>query len=231
MTPGLLKKYLAAAREAADHLVLKPDGLAFAPHPVVADTDRDKYCVNRIIAFYKRQRTDYADYFFAAWRHQHDGKALDAIAADEHLSAKYLATVWKTLTESKDDVGPIAALKLAFAALPADETEARAGCERMREMVVAIRRRLVPVVPNLTSPKMNDGSQSLVLWKDRKMAANRRRYAGGAKELPIGELLPAGLPNEAAAAVAVPAEPDAAEHWESTFTRIRFMCRKGRAFI
>src|SRR5688572_32655399 len=43
MSPALLKKYLQAARHVAEHLVLAPDGLAFAPHPVVADTDRDKY--------------------------------------------------------------------------------------------------------------------------------------------------------------------------------------------
>ena len=41
-----------AARLVADHLVLKPRGFAFAPHPVVADTDRDKYCVRRVIDFY-----------------------------------------------------------------------------------------------------------------------------------------------------------------------------------
>ena len=71
MSPALVKKYLAAARLVADHLVLKPDGFAFAPHPVVTDTDRDKYCVRRIIDFYKRQRIDYADYFLAAWRFRH----------------------------------------------------------------------------------------------------------------------------------------------------------------
>ena len=71
MSPALVKKYLEAARSVADHLVLTPDGLDFAPHPMLADTDRDKYCVKRIIDFYKRQKTDYADYFLAAWRHKH----------------------------------------------------------------------------------------------------------------------------------------------------------------
>src|SRR5688572_26832753 len=70
MSPALLKKYLQAARHVAEHLVLAPDGLAFAPHPVVADTDRDKYCVLRIVDFYRRQPTDYADYFMTAWRFQ-----------------------------------------------------------------------------------------------------------------------------------------------------------------
>src|SRR5258708_6863447 len=52
MSPELVNKYLAAARQVADHLVLKPDGFDFAPHSVVTDTDRDKYCVQRIIEFY-----------------------------------------------------------------------------------------------------------------------------------------------------------------------------------
>src|SRR5205807_5186811 len=55
MSPALVKKYLEAARRVADHVVLKPDGFSFADHPVVADTDRDKYCVRRIIDFYQRQ--------------------------------------------------------------------------------------------------------------------------------------------------------------------------------
>ena len=34
----------------------------------LTDTDRDKYCVRRILDFYERHQVDYADYFFAAWR-------------------------------------------------------------------------------------------------------------------------------------------------------------------
>ncbi len=45
MSPALLKKYLQAAREVANHLVLESEGLAFAPHPMLVETDRDKYCV------------------------------------------------------------------------------------------------------------------------------------------------------------------------------------------
>ena len=49
MSPFLVKKYMEAARLVSEHLVLRPKGLAFAPHPVISETDRDKYCVNRII--------------------------------------------------------------------------------------------------------------------------------------------------------------------------------------
>src|SRR5262249_7907095 len=62
MSPALLHKYLEAARRVAEHVVLKPDGFVFAPHPVVTETDRDKYAVKRLIDFYQRQPTNYADY-------------------------------------------------------------------------------------------------------------------------------------------------------------------------
>src|SRR5262245_64224213 len=58
MSPALLKKYLAAMRLVADHVVLKPEGFVFAPHPAVTETDRDKYCVHRVIDFYKRYAVD-----------------------------------------------------------------------------------------------------------------------------------------------------------------------------
>src|SRR3954465_6806982 len=54
MSPALLKKYLEGARRVADFAVLNMDGVRFAQHPAVADTDRDKYCVNQIMSFYKR---------------------------------------------------------------------------------------------------------------------------------------------------------------------------------
>ena len=68
MSPALLKKYLQAAHDVADHMVLTPDGIDFSPNPMLVDTDRDKYATHRIVDFYLRQPTDYADYFQAAWR-------------------------------------------------------------------------------------------------------------------------------------------------------------------
>jgi hypothetical protein len=57
MSPALLKKYLEASRDIADHMVLTPDGLAFSPHPMLAETDRQKYAIDRIVNFYDRQPT------------------------------------------------------------------------------------------------------------------------------------------------------------------------------
>ena len=52
MSPALMTKYLQAPREVANHLVFKPQGMAFAPCPMLVETDRDKYCVQQILDFY-----------------------------------------------------------------------------------------------------------------------------------------------------------------------------------
>jgi hypothetical protein len=186
MSPALVTKYLQAAREVADHLALTPDGFTFAPHPVIADTDRDKWAVFRIVDFYRRQPTDYADYFLAAWRYQHraalgsPASSLHDVAIASAVSPKYLALIWSTLTSPHEEVGPIAKLQSMWRVLPepnaASLDEVRGSCLEMREWITRVRDRIVPVVKNLNSPPIQSGSQTLVLWKNRQMAANRRRF-------------------------------------------------------
>jgi hypothetical protein len=224
MSPALLKKYLEAARKVADHLVLEPDGFDFAEFPMIADTDRDKYCVRRVMDFYHRQPTDLADYFQAAWRFRHradlgrPNATLAEVAAEAKVSAKYLSTVWDTLTGKAEDVGPIAALQAMWKELPDTNRPGtvRTECARMRDFVARLRHKLVPEVKNLTAPGIINGSQCFVLWKDRQMAANRRRYAGGALDI-----TDTGLPKDSAAARAmtVPTDKAAREKYETTFNR------------
>ncbi|MDB5351022.1 MAG: cytochrome [Planctomycetota bacterium] len=226
MSPALVKKYLEAAREIADHLVLKPDGIAFATHPMLADTDRDKYCVRNIIDFYKRQKADFADYFFAAWRFRHRDalgrpeSSLEAIASEAGLSPKYLAAIWAVVSDPPEKVGPIAALQAMWRELPAPDgatTEAaRAACERMRDVVADLRRQLTPEVKNLPAKGISNGSQPLVLWKNRQYAANRMRYAGGAAKIRTASLK---LGTAAETALAIPENPDDLKRFEATFDR------------
>jgi hypothetical protein len=185
MSPALLKKYLAAARLVADHVVLKPDGFDFAPHPVVTDTDRDKYCVHRIVDFYERHKVDYADYFLAAWRFQHRealGKptaSLRDFADEAGLSAKYLATIWSLLTESKPALGPLGDAQAQWRRLPADaqrEGEARRECECLRDLVAHMRQEFSPRVGRLSVKGISEGSQPLILWRNGQIAALHMRY-------------------------------------------------------
>ncbi len=187
MSPALVKKYLAATRLVAEHVILKPDGFVFAPHPVVTDTDRDKYCVQRIIAFYQRHQVDYADYFLAA--HSYRQRALlgrgDAdlgrFAADRGLSAKYLALIWSALNEPEANAGPLAAVRKLWQELPAPSPSidaARPGCERLRDLVVRLRKELKPDVKKLSAKGISAGSQAFVLWRNRQLAGKHRSYSG-----------------------------------------------------
>jgi hypothetical protein len=180
MSAPLLKKYLDAARAVAEHIVFAPKGFVFAPHPVVTDTDRDEYAIERIVRFYQRQPTDLAAYFLAAWRFRHRaalGKPdapLAAFAAEEKLSAPYLATVWAAL-EKKEELGPLARVQGMFAALPAPPAAdaARAGCQKLRDFVRALRAEVAPSFGNLQLKGVSSGSQPFVLWKDSQRATHR----------------------------------------------------------
>ncbi len=181
----LMKKYVGAAKQIADHIALTSRGLEFASHPVLAETDRDKYCILRIVDFYKRQPTDFADYFLAAWRYRHraalgiPNATLQTVAAGAKVSPAYLETVWNTLTLTGEKVGPIARLQAMWNALPAPDKElpdaARPGCIAMREWVVKLRKEAAWRFDNLRVPNgFSNGGQCFVLWKDRQYASHRR---------------------------------------------------------
>ncbi len=183
MSPALLNKYLKAAREVTDHAVLKPDGIDFAPYPMLVETDREKYAIQRIVAFYTAQPTDYADYFQAAWRYKYrlalkkPHATLTTIAAESKLSPKYLPLVWQILHD-QDAVGPVLKLQKMWQALPpptaAQPAVLRAKCAEMRDFVVKIRAHTAmqfaaPMVAGLPAQ-----SEPLLNWKLKQYAEHRR---------------------------------------------------------
>src|ERR1700733_12562415 len=183
MSPALLNKYLKAAREVADHAVLKPDGIDFAPYPMQVETDREKYAIQRIVGFYAAQPTNYADYFEAAWRYKYrvalkkPHATLATTAADAKVSPKYLPMVWQILHD-QNAIGPVLKLQKMFEALPppaAAQTGAlRAKCTDMRDFVVKIRTHTAmqfaaPMVIGLPAQ-----SEPLLNWKLKQFAEHRR---------------------------------------------------------
>lgn len=186
MSPALLNKYLQAAREVANHMVLKPTTMEFAPHPMLVETDRDKYAVKQIVDFYARQDTDYADYFQAAWRLKHrialgQPKAtLVGVAAKNKVSPKYLATIWKTLEGPKEEIGPLAKLQTMWRELPAPKGNqpeiARAGCEQMRDFVVKLRKKTELRFNNLSVKGIGGTSQPFLMWRNREYATHRTDF-------------------------------------------------------
>ena len=186
MSPALLNKYLKAARDVASHMYLQPAGVSFAPHSMLSDTDRDKYCVHRIIDFYHRQNTDYLDYFAAAWRYKHRAALgrptapLAAFAADQRLSAKYLATLWSVFEGKPEPLGPLATVQAMWRALPAPgagradtAVEARAA---LRDYIVRVRKKIEPRFLNLVAGEVNAAQQPFMIWKNVQYATHRMTF-------------------------------------------------------
>ncbi len=184
MSPALLNKYLSAAREVASHMVLTPAGIAFATHPAMTDTDRDKYCVQRIVDFYHKQPTDIADYLYAAWKARPGMDAgkkipLETIAKLHQISFRYLTSIVAALNEENNSttkIGPMTEVRRRWLALPNQNDDAvRLECKRIRDFIVEVRGYLEPEF-NMRLKGIHDGAQAFVLWKNRQSAKHRQMF-------------------------------------------------------
>ena len=226
MSPALLNKYLKAAREVADHAVLKPDGIDFAPYPMLVETDREKYAIQRIVSFYKAQPTDYADYFEAAWRYKYrialkkPHATLATTAVEAKVSPKYLPMVWQILHD-QNAVGPVAKLQKMWLALPPPAAAQTGGlrpkCIEMRDFVVKIRAHTAmqfaaPVVTGLPAQ-----SEPLLNWKLKEFAEHRR------------DSDPKDLRNDTDPPPVVPAIPEYPDLHEEAAPRWAALSAKARA--
>jgi hypothetical protein len=108
ITPDLFSKYLGAAKDVAEHAVLLPEGFRFAPGKTRRDwTDES---LAHLRAFYARctdreGRLPVKPYLLATLRYRDSVLAgtvdVDHVAAKEHLKAKYLRVLWRTLTDKR----------------------------------------------------------------------------------------------------------------------------------
>ncbi|MEZ5402363.1 MAG: DUF1592 domain-containing protein [Bryobacteraceae bacterium] len=186
MSPALLNKYLQAARDVASHLFLGMNGIGFAPHPMLAESDREKYTIIRIVDFYKRQPTDLADYFQAAWRYKHRAAlekpdaTLADFAAEVKISPKYLPMVRGILEDPMEEVGPIARLRSMWRMLPSPEHKqmelVREGCVKMRDWTMRVRKLTMALYRSPKVTGLSGTSQPLMNWKLRAFAAHRRDF-------------------------------------------------------
>ena len=185
MSPALLTKYLQAARQVADHMYLNPEGFKFAPHPMLVETDREKFCIQQIVDFYDRQPTDYSDYFRTAWMYKHRvvfGKpkaTLGDMAAQNKVSARYLTTIWQSLEGPKEEVGPLAKLQTMWRALPVPEKGSDPFLDQfiqMRDFVLRMRKDTALKFASPLVRGLSVASQPLMMWKNRQYATHRRDF-------------------------------------------------------
>jgi hypothetical protein len=125
MSPALVRKYLDAAKQISEHLVLLPEGVRFSAQ--TSQRDQTDELLGQIQAFYRRYTADgggttvnldgnpfttnqggrlpleaYLQATLAEREALIEGTiTLDAVAAGRGLSAKYLRTLWNALTETQ----------------------------------------------------------------------------------------------------------------------------------
>jgi hypothetical protein len=243
ISPALVQKYLNAARFVADHMLLTPDGIRFAPYPVSTETDRDRYCVQRIVDFYERQPTNLTAYLVAAssWSrgsNDHTDEALISFSEKAAISPKYLNTLLTALHDPEVQYGPLKEVQIRWQSLldeALSEQEVAQGCEELRRYIVGQREKLSPQVENLRAPGgINGGSQPLVLWKNRELAANRRRCrSDGFTDDPEQSVLPLDL-RRAYGSLGEPEKVKILNDYEkfcSTFPNTFYVAERGRAHI
>jgi hypothetical protein len=200
MSPALLNKYLQGARQIADRMVLTPTGIDFAPHAMRVETDREKYSLQRIIAFYQAQPTDISQYFDAAWRYRYRAElgkpaaTLASIAAEMKISAKYLPMVWAILHD-KDAVGPVAKLQAMFNALPRPGAGALGvKTAAMENFVTRIRAHTAMQFASPLVKGLPGQSEPLHNWRLEQYAQNHRKSdpnalrAANEPEAPLQEI-------------------------------------------
>ena len=127
MSPSLVQKYLAAAKQISQHAALMPDGIRFTEYTSQRDLTDD--AIRRVREFYDRYTSSGGgasvnlqgikfdtnqggllplEAYLKATLEQREAvssgmRTIEQIAADRNLSAKYLGRLWRTLGGHDDD--------------------------------------------------------------------------------------------------------------------------------
>tara|TARA_R110002072_G_scaffold13481_1_gene56776 strand:+ start:249527 stop:252907 length:3381 start_codon:yes stop_codon:yes gene_type:complete len=169
MSPSLLRKYMAAGQHVASHLVLKTDGITFAPYPVTSYNERKKLTEQAIIDFYQNHEVKILDYLEAAWRFRHrpteqHNMTIESWAKSRGLSGRYLPLVWQTLSEASSSEGFLKPVGLVWDAVPA------------------------PVSPNDVPKELRELDQMIRFLRRNIGAKDERLIRPGAGNWPIAHL-------------------------------------------
>jgi hypothetical protein len=151
MSPSLLRKYLGAAQDVANHLVLKPHGIEFSPFPVTSYNERKKLTEQAIIDFYHQHDVSIREYLEAAWRFRHRDAAardvsLDDWARQTQLSPKYFARIVEFLSGAAAGTGYVRQIGEQWNALPRPTTDNAVPVElsALERLIEFARRQIAP---------------------------------------------------------------------------------------
>jgi len=190
MSPSLFKKYLAAAELVGDHAILTTEGLRFAPHPMVAFADRQKFYEQAIIRFYETHAVDYHKVFTALWLYKYrpaerKNATVEEWATERGLSPKYATRVWLALEGKAEDRFFLHWLRSRWNALPAPKNPAEPNPGeielQVRTLVSEIRQLSRELTPPETPAIVANAGNSPIdhLARRGKTAETRDKFDAG----------------------------------------------------
>ena len=220
MSPALLKKYLAAARDVANHAYLNADGLHFAPHTMLADVDRRQAvrppdhrllppAQHELYGLLRGRLALQAPRRAAAGRGRRwprsprtprsarstSPRSGTCSKARGRRSARWPASrrVWRALPPPG----------------PTGEDTAAGGREALRGYIETLRAKIEPRFRNLVAPGVNAAQQPFMIWQNVQYATHRMTFDPAQLQVE-GEPAPAPVRRRGAGRQPVRARPDAA---------------------
>lgn len=187
MSPALFKKVYAAAQHVAEHALLTTEGLRFAPYPVVAFADRQKYYEQAILRFYDDHKVDYEACLTALWTYRHRPETqkriqVEAWAKERNLSPKYLRALHDALQGDVDDYY-LGWLRRRWDSVPGPKAGVDANvpgetASALRSLAADIRSLSLRLCPAETPAIIANAGNSPVdhLERRRRMAASRDAF-------------------------------------------------------
>ena len=186
MSPSLLKKYLAAARDVANHLYLNADGLAFAPHPMLVGR-RSRQAArppdHRLLppARHRLRRLLRAPRGATSTAPRSAGRApRSRRSRPRPRSAR--STSPRCGACSKDRARRSARSPRCrhggarCRRRPKGEDTPASGCEALRGYIELAARQDRAALPNLVAPGVNAAQQPFMIWRNVQYATHRMTF-------------------------------------------------------
>jgi len=123
ISASLMQKYLQAAKDIADRVMLPQSGMTFADRPLKRPEARYGWVEQRIRDFYEQKSPDILDTLKAAYRFRFrnpDGLSLEALAAEAGVNAVYLGQVLSAL-DAQSESRFLSETRQVWTSLPADD--------------------------------------------------------------------------------------------------------------
>lgn len=184
MSPGLFKKYYAAAQQVADHIDFTPTGWSFAPYSAATYAVQKKLHEQALLDFYERHAVNYEAYLTALWTFRQRPAAqhrtsIEEWADERKLSSKYLKSLVSLLEGQPADAKHLVRdLRERWQAIPSKN-----GQQQIRAFAADLQRLSKQLCPPETEAIVSNAGNAPIQHIERRQQTAAARDTFNAKLL------------------------------------------------